>query len=436
MKERVFVNHIPESVNDACRLITRLYPICRSVTGDGLRETLRHICEYIPLEIIEVPSGTPVFDWHVPREWNIRDGFIKNSAGRKIVDFQESNLHVVNYSIPIHAKISLTELKKHLHSLPDHPDWIPYKTSYYKESWGFCLSHNILQGLEDGQYEVCIDADLKQGHLTYGEFVLSGESEEEVLFSCHICHPSLCNDNLSGIAVAVLLAQHLMRLSHRRYTYRFLFLPGTIGAITWLSRNGRGIRRIRHGVVLTGLGDSGPLTYKKSRRGDARIDKVFSHVLRHLNGDNRIIDFSPYGYDERQYCSPGINLPVGRLSRTPFGEYPEYHTSADNLDFIKPSALAGSLQCLLDVVHVLETNAAFNNLFPWGEPQLGRRGLYEDSSFDIMALLWVLNLSDGGFTLLDIAERSGMPYPKICQASEILVKNSLLEPLETKEIGL
>jgi len=315
-------------------LIVELFPICRSITGDGVRKTLNIVSKHLPLEIHEVPTGTQVFDWTVPKEWNIRDAYVKNSRGEKIIDFQKSNLHVLNYSVPIRKTLRLDELNEHLFTLPDHPDWIPYKTSYYKENWGFCLAHNQLQGLDDENYEVVIDSTLGDGHLTYGEYLIPGKSKDEILISTHVCHPSLANDNLSGVCTAAFLAKHLSDLE-LKYTYRFLFIPGTIGAITWLAVNKERTNKIRHGLVLTGVGDSGKLTYKKSRQGNALIDRAAQHVLKHSGDEYSIREFSPYGYDERQYCSPGFNLPVGRLSRTPYGEYPEYHTSADNPGFVK-----------------------------------------------------------------------------------------------------
>src|SRR4030042_3295105 len=320
-------------------LITRLYPICRSITGNGFQETLNIIKEHIPLEVHEIPTGTQVFDWTVPKEWNIRDAYVKDSKGERIIDFQKSNVHVVSYSVPIRKRMSLGELKEHLFTLPDHPDWVPYRTSYYKEDWGFCLSHKQFLELRDEQYEVCIDASLKEGHLRYGEYYLRGQTEEEVLVSCHACHPSLCNDNLSGMALATYLAKYLTPLS-LRYSYRFLFIPGTIGSITWLALNEEKAFHIKHGLVVAGVGDPGKSTYKRSRQGDAEIDKAVVRVLKESGDDYEIIDFFPYGYDERQYCSPGFDLPVGCLMRTPHSRYPEYHTSADNLDFVKPQRLA------------------------------------------------------------------------------------------------
>ena len=413
------------------RLITELYPICRSITGNGFRETLNIIRGHIPLQVQEVPSGTPVFDWSVPKEWSIMDAYVKNSTGERVVDFRKSNLHVVSYSVPIKAKVSLTELRKHLFTLPEHPDWIPYRTSYYNESWGFCLSHNQFLELGDEEYEVCIDSSLEEGHLTYGEYYLKGERPDEVLISCHACHPSLCDDNLSGVALATFLAQYLRSLS-LRYSYRFLFIPGTIGSITWLCLNEALVSRIKHGLVVVCVGDRGKSTYKKSRRGDAEIDQAVIHVLKHSGQDYEIVDFFPYGYDERQYCSPGFNLAVGCLMRTPHGHYPEYHTSADNLDFVQPAYLGDSFAKYLAVLDVLENNKRYLNTNPKCEPQLGKRGLYgaiggqADAKVGQLAMLWVLNLSDGCHTLLDIADRSGLRFDLIRNAADALAEHDLL----------
>lgn len=413
-------------------LIEELFPICRSITGDGLRATLRRIQQEIPIEIREVPTGTPVFDWTVPREWNIRDAYIKNAAGERVVDFRRSNLHVINYSVPIRGRMSLAELREHLHTLPDRPEWIPYRTSYYKETWGFCLSQRQLDALPDGEYEVLIDSSLEDGHLSYGEYLLPGESPDEILISCHSCHPSLCNDNLSGIAVAVHLARELAEQPHH-YSYRFLFIPGTIGAITWLSLNEEAIARIKHGLVLAGVGDPGRFSYKKSRRGNAEIDRAAVHVLEKSGHPFEVAEFSPYGYDERQYCSPGIDLPVGRFSRTPHGTFPQYHTSADNLDFVRPAALAQSFAICRKIFGVLENNKTYQNQNPKCEPQLGKRGLYRaiggqaDAGAREMAMLWVLNLSDGGHSLLDIAERSKLDFDAIEFAARTLREHGLLK---------
>ncbi len=413
-------------------LIGRLYPICRSITGDGVRETLRFIQEQLPIEIHEVPSGTKVLDWTVPKEWNIRDAWIKNSAGERLVDFRKLNLHVMSYSVPVRKRMELRELKPHLYTDPAHPDWVPYRTSYYEEKWGFCLSENQLKQLQEGEsYEVVIESSLEPGNLTYGELLLKGEEAGEVLISCHVCHPSLANDNLSGIALAVELASRL-RATSNRYSYRFLFIPGTIGAITWLARNEATVGRIRHGLVLTCVGDSGAVTYKRSRRGDAEIDRAFAHVLKQAGDPHQLIEFFPYGYDERQFCSPGFNLPVGCFMRSRHGQFPEYHTSGDNIAFVRPEALADSLEKCESVLDLLEHNRVYLNQSPKGEPQLGRRGLYsgqtnrEDGQQRELALLWVLNLSDGDHSLLDISERADLPFALIKEAAAALAGTDLL----------
>jgi len=413
------------------RFIAEMYPICRSITGDGFRQTLRMVAEHIPLEVREVPSGTKVFDWTVPKEWNIRDAWVKDEKGRRVIDFQESNLHVVNYSIPVHRRMALQELRARLHTVPDQPDWIPYRTSYYQEDWGFCAAHNQLLNLEEGQYEVSIESRLEEGSLAYGECFLPGRRSDEVLLSCHACHPSLCNDNLSGVALVTTLAK-LLSETTREYSYRFLVIPGTIGSITWLARNEEKLPRIRHGLVVACVGDRGKFHYKRSRRGDAEIDRAAIHALRYCGEEYEVLDFSPYGYDERQYCSPGINLPVGSLTRTPHGRYPQYHTSADDLGFVCPEALAGSLELYLAVVQILENNGRYVNLNPKCEPQLGKRGLYRavggyaDTGRLELAMFWVLNLSDGEYELLDIAERAGLPFALILQAARMLVEHGLL----------
>jgi aminopeptidase-like protein len=419
---------------DQLALIERLYPICRSITGDGLRETLSIISEHLPLETREIPSGTEVFDWVVPREWNIRDAYVKNSRGERIVDFAESNLMVVNYSSPIRQTMSLAELKPHLHTLPDHPDWIPYRTTYYREDWGFCLRHRDLERLEEDDYEVVIDATLADGSLTYGELYLPGRRQDEVLLTTHVCHPSMCNDNLSGIAVLTAVGLALSQVP-REYSYRLLFIPGTIGAIAWLAGNHAQTKRIKHGLVLAGLGDAQPFTYKRSRQGDAEIDRGVAHVLAHQNPAGRLQDFSPYGYDERQFCSPGFDLPVGRLSRAEYNTYPEYHTSADNLDFVSEASLSGASSTILQILSLLETNRRYRNTIAHCEPQLGKRGLYDDSEgrplghAERLALLWVLNLSDRQNSLLDIAERANVPFDTILSVAKQLEAAGIIEEL-------
>jgi aminopeptidase-like protein len=413
------------------KLVAELYPICRSITGDGVRRTLEIVDREIGgLEVHEVPTGTQVLDWTVPREWNVRDAWVAAPSGERVIDFQASNLHLLGYSVPVRATMGLAELSQHLYTLPDHPDWVPWRTSYYAERWGFCASQRLVDSLPDGDYEVCVDTTLADGHLTYGEHLVEGETADEVLVSCHVCHPSLANDNLSGIAVATRLAR-LLAEARPRYSYRFLFAPGTIGSITWLARNSDRLGRIRHGLVLACVGDPGGFTYKRSRRGDAEIDQAVAHVLGRRPG-HRVVDFTPYGYDERQFCSPGFDLPVGCLSRTPYAQYPEYHTSADDLDLVGPAQLQESLEVCWEVVGVLEGNRRYENLSPKGEPQLGRRGLYgqiggrSDAEERQMAMLWVLNLSDGEHSLLDVAERAGLPFALVADVAGALEQAGLL----------
>jgi aminopeptidase-like protein len=411
--------------HDLFSLVADIFPICRSLTGAGVRTTLRHLQSIVDLQIREVASGTPAFDWVVPKEWNIRDAFIKSTDGTRVLDFGASNLHVVHYSTPIHGHFSLQELKKHIFSLPDQPDLIPYRTSYYDDSWGFCMAHRQLERLEDRTYEVLIDSTLADGNLSYGEYLHRGETEQEVLFSTHVCHPSMANDNCSGIALLAYFAARLARL-RTRYSYRFLFAPGTIGAIIWLSRNEDAVRRVAHGLVVSCVGDQGGPSYKKSRRGDAAIDRVMSHVLHHASPAAEVVEFSPYGYDERQYCSPAFDLPVGSFQRSRPGTFPEYHTSGDDLALVRPEHLAASYQVLASAVDVLESDVHMENLSPKCEPQLGRRGLYsaigggKDGAGQALALLWVLNLSDRKHSLLDIAVRSGMPFRAIRKAALVL----------------
>lgn len=415
-------------------LMVRLYPIPRSITGNGVRDTLKIIQEYIPLEIHNVPSGTQVYDWVVPNEWNIRDAYIKNSNGEKIVDFQKSNLHVLNYSVPVHATMTLEELKKHLYSLPDYPDWTPYLTSYYRENWGFCLPHNQLESLPDDLYEVKIDSTLEPGFLTWGELYLPGEIKEEILYSCYICHPSMCNDSLSGVVLLTFLAQKLMQMK-RKHSYRLLFIPETIGAITWLHQNEEKLSNIKCGLVATCLGDPGQSTYKRTRQGNHYLDRVVEKVLKDSGEPYKVLDFFPTGSDERQFSSPGFNLPVSSLMRTPYAQFPQYHSSADDLDFVGAPYLANTYQKYLRVLQILETDGRFVNLNLKCEPQLGKRGLYnviggqKNAQEFQVAMLWVLNFSDGDHSLLDIACRSGIPYELILRAAQALQEHELLAPV-------
>ncbi len=412
-------------------LVEELYPICRSITGNGVRQTLEILSRQFPIDVHEVPSGTKVLDWTVPKEWNVRDAWVKDASGKRVIDFRASNLHVVNYSVPFRGRLSLDELRPHLYTLPDRPDLVPYRTSYYDERWGFCLSHRALEALSPGEYEVCVDSTLEPGSLTYGEIVLPGASEDEILVSAHVCHPSLCDDNLSGLAVSVFLAQAFSRVRDRRYTLRFLYAPGTIGAITWLAVNQERAKRIRHGFTLTCLGDTNPYTYKRTVFGNAEVDRVAAHVLAKSGSEHQLIDFFPYGYDERQYNSPGFRLPVGSLMRGRHGKFPEYHTSGDNLDFVAPERIRTSFEICKRIIEVLDGNQTYRNLAPFGEPQLGKRGLYRamggTNVADLeMSMLWVLNLSDGSHSLLDIAERAGVDFRAVRAAADLLVTNDLL----------
>ena len=406
-----------------------LFPICRSISGAGVRQTLDAIGRRIPLEIHEVPSGAEVLDWTVPDEWNVRDAYIAHD-GRKVVDFRESSLHLVSYSEPFCGTLSLTELEPHLHTLPEHPEWIPYRTSYYSRTWGFCLAQAEFDRLADAEYEVVVDTTLERGSLTYGECFLPGKRADEVLLTTHICHPSLANDNLSGIAVLTELGA-LLNDADRALSYRLLFIPGTIGSVAWLAANRDHVDKIAAGVVVACVGDSAPLTYKRSRRGNSVIDRAAAAVLPSLETDARIVDFIPWGWDERQFNSPGFDLPVGCLSRSREAEYPQYHSSADDMSIISPEALETALSALLQCVDVLEGEAQYVNLSPEGEPQLGKRGLYttmggSEAEQAQLALLWVLNQSDGGNSLLDIAERSGLPFVAVRQAADRLVQGGLL----------
>lgn len=414
-------------------LAARLFALPRSLTGDGVRATLAALGELVPLTVVEVPTGTPVLDWTVPKEWNLRRAVLRGPGGEIVADTARRNLEVVGYSVPVRGRFPLAELRPRLHSLPDKPDLVPYRTSYWQESWGFCLPHRVLAALPDGEYEVEIDTTLADGHLTYGELLLPGASPAEILVSCHVCHPALANDNLSGLAVSAFLARELAG-RERRWSWRFLWAPGTIGAIAWLARNEAVTARIRAGLVAANLGDPGAFHYKRSRRGDTEIDRAVEIVLRDLEVPHALEEFVPFGYDERQYCSPGFDLPVGLLSRTPWGRFPEYHTSADDLDFIRPEALAGSLAVYRAVAEVLEGNRRCRNLSPKGEPQLGRRGLYRALGGDDrgrereLALLWVLNQSDGGPDLLAIARRSGLPFERLREAAAALAAAGLIAP--------
>ena len=409
-------------------LMHELFPIPRSLTGKGVRDTLAVLAREVPLEVVETPSGTKVFDWVVPREWNLRAAWIEGARGDRVVDVADSPLHVLGYSRPVDAVLSLGELRSHVFTHRDDPDLVPYRTSYWEEQWGFCMSRRQLESLEAGDYRVVIDASLEDGSLTSGEVNIAGATETEFLLSTYVCHPALANDNLSGIVVLWAIARTLahQQLNH---TYRMLWSPGTLGPLCWLSRNLQKLNRVHHGLVVSCVGDRGPLRYKRSRQREAVIDRASAYVLSREAG-SIVTDWQPSGGDERQYCSPGFDLPVGTLSRTPHGLFPQYHSSADDLALVTPEALASSFRTALAIIDLVETNVCYRNRSPYGEPQLGRRGLYQsvpDGTNPETAFLWVLNLSDGAHDLLEIAERSGLPFEVIRDAAVILEQHDLLE---------
>ncbi len=419
-------------------LVRELYPICRSITGNGVRQTLQLIARALgpelPLEVSEVPTGTEVLDWTVPKEWNIKGGWIQRLNGERVIDFERCNLHVLNYSTPIRQRISRAELEPHLYSLPEQPDWVPYRTSYYAERWGFCLSQRQRESLTDPEYDICIDSSLEPGHLTYAECVIPGQTAQEIVLTAHVCHPSLCNDNLSGLSVATFLLKELHAVAQAqqpRYTLRVLFIPGTIGSISWLARNRERADSIKHGMSLVCLGDASPYCYKRTLHGQREIDRVLSHVLASSGQPHEVIDYFPYGYDERQFNSPGFALPFGSIMRGQHGKFPEYHTSADNLSFISGQRLEQSLELCLAAVHMLNDNRTFRNLRPYGEPQLGKRGVYKalggaHIADTQLALFWVLALSDEQHDLLSIAERAKLPFNTVRDAALLLERQELL----------
>ncbi|MDH5291331.1 MAG: DUF4910 domain-containing protein [Acidimicrobiia bacterium] len=411
------------------QLMDDLFPLCRSLTGNGNRATLARVGKEIDLTIHEVPTGTPVLDWQVPNEWNLNRGRLWGPDGDLVADTDNCNLHVVGYSHAVKGALSLSQIANHLHSNPDMPWSVPYRTAYYAQTWGFCLPYDDHASLQPGFYTVDLDATLEPGALTYGELVVPGTTDREVLISTHICHPSMANDNLTGIAAAIALARWAMS-AQRRLTYRFVFVPGTIGSITWLSRNRDVVPRIAHGLVVTGLGDPGPLTYKRSRRGDTGTDRVLAQVLADRGG--RVIDWYPYGYDERQYCSLGFDLPIGRLSRTMHGTYPQYHTSADDLSFVSAERVLAAVDVATEALELFDQRRPLTNTSPEGEPQLGRRGLFAKIGGTIgtaskeSTYLWLLSLADGDTDVVDVAARAGLPLDEVVLAAARLRDAGLL----------
>ena len=413
----------------------RLWPITRSLTGNGNRESLQILSEIIPLDIREIPSGSKCFDWTVPPEWNIREAWIKDEHGNEIINFKENNLHILGYSEPFEGELTYDELKDHLYTLPDQSNLIPYLTSYYSRRWGFCLSDNEFQKLDkSAKYQVKIDADLDEnGSMTISDLVLKGKSDQEILFTTYICHPSLANNELSGPLVTAFIYDQL-KDKDLYYTYRFVFVPETIGSICYLSLNSEHLKeKLVAGFVVTCIGDNGNFTYKKSRRGNALSDRAVNIILNQTEEEYNLLDFSPIGSEERQYCSPGLNLPVGSLMRTMYGVYPEYHTSADNKDFISFEALEESVKKYLEVVHLMEYNKKYVNQLPNCEPQLGKRGLYptlgsqKDKTVDLQATIWILNLSDGEHDLIDIIELSKIDYRVMIKTVKKLLENGIIK---------
>ncbi|WP_371372063.1 DUF4910 domain-containing protein [Sporomusa aerivorans] len=413
------------------QLIKALYPICRSITGNGVRESLKIIQQIIPINIFEVPSGTKVFDWTVPKEWNIRDAFIMNEAGIKVIDFQKSNLHVVGYSTPVDKYVSLEELQAHLYSIEDMPDAIPYVTSYYSERWGFCLTQNKRNQLQDGKYQVVIDSNLMDGSLTYGEIIIAGSLEKEIFLSTYICHPSMANNELSGPAVTTLLVDWLLK-EKRKYTYRIVFIPETIGSLTYLSKNLETMKRnIIAGFNVTCVGDNRAYSFMPSRYGNTLADKVALNIMKHRCPSFNKYSFLQRGSDERQYCSPGADLPVVSIMRSKYGEYPEYHTSLDNMEFITPEALYDSYALLRSCIEAIENNAKYK-VACIGEPQLGKRGLYpnlstKESGYMVRDMMNFLTYADGTNDLIDISNIIGIPIEALLPIIEKLAANNLIE---------
>jgi aminopeptidase-like protein len=421
-----------ELAAEAMTLAERLFPFPRSITGDGVRETLRAIAEVVPLEVNEVPSGTRVLDWTVPPEWKVGEAWIEDREGRRIVDARDHPLHLLGYSEGVDTRLAGAELQEHLWSLPDQPDLIPARTSYWERRWGFSLADSVRTTIRDDElYHVRIDATHDEsGSLTYGEAVVPGRTADELLLSTYVCHPGLANDGVSGMVVVALLARYAPR-DTLRHSLRLLFAPATIGAIAWLALNEPRLERIKAGAVVSCVGDSGPLHVKRSRRGETGIDRAAA-LLAHERG-GVVRPFEPWGTDERQFGSPGYDLPVIALTRTPHGEFPQHHTSADDLGFLDPVALAGSIYALAAIVDAVDRDRRLVNLLPKGEPRLGDRGLYPTLSAGVpgaerfvQALLWVLNLSDGRHSLLDIAERSGIPFSLVAEAADSLVAHGLV----------
>ena len=409
-----------------------LFPICRSITGDGLRETLRYINDLLPkMKLYEVPSGEVIFDWVIPDEWSIQDAYIADEYGNRIIDFKINNLHLMGYSVPIDQFISLEDLQKNLYSLPDQPDAIPYVTSYYEKRWGFCLKHNQRMNLKAGMYHVFIDTNLKPGHLSYGELVIPGLSEEEIFISTYVCHPSMANNELSGPCVTACLARWLETLESRRYTYRIIFVPETIGSLTYIKYNLNHLKKnVIAGFNITCVGDERSYSYLPSRYGNTLSDRVALHALRYHTDGFKKYTFLDRGSDERQYCAPGIDLPIATIMRSKYGEYPEYHTSLDDLNLISAKGLSGGFNVIRNAIEIIEKNSV-PQITVLGEPQLSKRRLYPTVSTkyqrdDLRKMMDILAYSDGKNTLLDIAEILNVRVNDIIPIYELLSNNKLL----------
>ena len=412
-------------------LATRLWPFPRSLTGNGVRQTLAVLGEYLPgLTIHEVPSGTAVFDWVVPDEWNIVEAYLLDPQGNRVIDFAESNVHVVSYSVPVDCEISLEDLQAHLHSDPDLPDAIPYVTSYYNRTWGFCLTQRQRDSLEPGTYRAVIKSTLKPGSLTYGELVIPGESSEEVFISTYVCHPSLANNELSGPVVATAIARWLISLDSRKFTYRFVFIPETIGAVAYLDAQLDHLKKhVIAGFNLTCIGDDGDYSYLASRHGNTPIDRIARRVV--LATDRPVLySYLDRGSDERQYCAPGVDLPLISLMRTKYGAYREYHTSLDNLDFVTPTGLQGGFELVRDCIAELES-ATYIKTPIKGEPQLGKRGLYHTMhartvADEVLLRTHILAYADGSYSLADIADITQRPVSEIELLAAELMEHGLV----------
>lgn len=413
-------------------LARRLFPICRSITGDGVRETLHILKEHLPgLKIEEVPSGTKCLDWEVPEEWNISAAKLIAPDGEVLADFAVNNLHVMSYSVPVNGEFTLDELQPHLHSLPGQPDAIPYLTSYYNRDWAFCLTHNVRQRMKPGKYRAVIESSHSKGSLTYGELVLPGSTTDEVLLSTYICHPSMGNNELSGPVVATFLANRLMKMPSRRLTYRFLFIPETIGSIVYLSQHLEHLKKhVCAGFVLTCVGDDLAFSYMPSRKGGTLADRAALHVLKNLHPDFKAYSFLKRGSDERNYCWPGADLPVCSIMRTRYGDFPEYHTSLDNLEFISEAGLQGALEAYAHAMECLEANRTYAST-TIGEPQLGKRGLYhartvKGQTLGSRQLVDIMAYCDGTADLLEVAEIVGRSLWEIAPSVEMLAEAGLL----------